>query len=76
MENELGLKSPLMPKLHLHPVFEVSAMLYRQEIVEEMGINAQQMKGRAVRNDSLLKVVTSSSSQIVPFNSEVPYGLY
>ena len=51
-------------------------MLYRQEIVEEMGINAQQMKGRAVRNDSLLQVVISSSSQIVPFNSEVPYGLY
>jgi hypothetical protein len=51
-------------------------MLYRQEIVEDMGINAQQMKGRVVRNDSLLKVVTSSSSQMVPFNSEVPYGSY
>jgi hypothetical protein len=41
-----------------------------------MGINPQQMKGRVARNDSLLKVVTSSSSQIVPPNSEVPYGLY
>ena len=51
-------------------------MLYRQEIVEEMGINSQQMKGRVVINDSLLKVVTSSSSYIVPFNSEVPYGLH
>jgi len=44
------------------PVFEESEMLYRQEIVEEMGINSQQMKGRGVINDSLLKVVTSSSS--------------
>jgi hypothetical protein len=51
-------------------------MLYGQEIVEEMGINAQQMKGRVVSNDSLLKDVTSSSSQIVPPNSEVPYGLH
>jgi hypothetical protein len=37
-------------------------MLYRQEIVEEMGINSQQMTGRVVINESLLKVVTSSSS--------------
>ena len=40
-----------------------------------VGINSQQMKGRVVINDSLLKVVTSSFSYIVPFNSEVPYGV-
>ena len=51
-------------------------MLYRQEIVEDMGINSQQMKGRVVINDRLLNVVTSSSSYIVPFNSEVRYGLH
>jgi len=50
-------------------------MLYRQEIVEEMGINSQQIKGRVVINESLLKIVTSSSSYIVPFKSEVLYGL-